>query len=103
MGLKINQMSYLGRRQQGTKAAAARKGKKQLLFGAESDKTNSAEVGRWWENAQGNSNPGKPQGLLESLLPTLTGGRKITGSDLQAAPPAENPLFLPRDDQCACD
>ena len=41
MGLKINQMSYLGRRQQGTKAAAARKGKKQLLFGAESDKTNS--------------------------------------------------------------
>lgn len=62
-------MSYLGRRQQGTKAAAARKGKKQLLFGAESDKTNSAEVGRWWENAQGNSNPGNLRDYLSPSYP----------------------------------
>lgn len=32
-GLKINQMSYLGRRQQGTKAAAARKGKSSCRLG----------------------------------------------------------------------
>lgn len=39
-------MSYLGRRQQGTKAAAGREGKKQLLFGAESENLKQTQL-RW--------------------------------------------------------
>lgn len=50
----------------------------------------------------GNSNPGKPQGLLESL--THADGRKEDNRLGSAgSPTCRTHYFYSRDDQCVCD
>lgn len=53
---------------------------------------------RWVDGGKmsGNSNPGKPQGLLSPSYHAFWDGRKkITGSDLQAASSCRNHYFYP--------